>query len=104
MHIDSSTVGDAGFQKEIDFEKKLRELLAKCGYRLKDVINLLGPQAGRSPPAVESKVGSRKPRQLKVYKIPHAGEVLETKGGNHKTLKEWETQHGTATIDSWLTN
>jgi hypothetical protein len=58
-------------------------LLAKYGYSLKDVINLLDPQAGRRAPAAESKTGSRKPRQLKVYKNPHTGEVVETKGGKY---------------------
>lgn len=95
--------GDAGLQKEIDFEKKLRDLLAKYGYSLKDVINLLDPQAGRRAPATESKTGSRKPRQVKVYKNPESGEVVETKGGNHKTLKEWKAKYGSDTVESWLT-
>lgn len=93
---------DAGLKKEIEFESKLRALLAEYGYSLKDVINLLDPQAGRRAPAVESKAGSRKPRQVKVYKNPQTGEVVETKGGNHKTLKEWKAQHGAATVESWL--
>lgn len=95
--------GDAGLKKEIEFETKLHDLLAKYGYSLKDVINLLDPQAGRRAPVAESKVGSRKPRQLKVYKKPHTGEVVETKGGNHKTLKDWKAEHGSATVESWLT-
>ena len=94
--------GNAGLKKEIEFETKLRALLAEYGYSLQKVINLLDPQAGRRAPAVESKAGSRKPRQLKVYKNPHTGEVVETKGGNHKTLKEWKAEHGSATVESWL--
>jgi len=95
---------DAGLKKEIEFETKLRALLAEYSYSLPNVINLLDPQAGRRrAPAVESKTGSRKPRQVKVYKNPHTGEVVETKGGNHKTLKEWKAQHGAATVESWLT-
>lgn len=89
--------------KEIEFETKLRALLAKYGYSLKDVINLLDPQAGRRAPTAESKAGSRKPRQLKVYKNPHTGEVVETKGGNHKTLKEWKAKYGSDKVESWLT-
>jgi len=95
--------GDAGLKKEIEFETKLRDLLAKYGYSLKDVINLLDPQTGRRAPAAGSKAGSRKPRQLKVYKNPHTGEVVETKGGNHKTLKDWKAEHGSDTVESWLT-
>lgn len=95
---------DAGLKKEIEFETKLRGLLAEYGYSLSNVINLLDPQAGRSAPVVESKAGTRKARQVKVYKNPHTGEVIETKGGNHKGLKEWKAEHGRDVVESWLTN
>lgn len=95
--------GDAGLKKEIEFETKLRALLAEYGYSLKDVINLLDPQSRRRTPAAEPQTSTRKPRQVKVYKNPHSGEVVETKGGNHKTLKEWKAQYGSDTVESWLT-
>ncbi|MHC8338673.1 histone-like nucleoid-structuring protein, MvaT/MvaU family [Pseudomonas sp. HLT2-19-2] len=95
--------GDTGLKQEIEFEKKLRDLLAKYGYSLKDVISLLDQQAGRRAPATPSKSSSRKPRQTKVYKNPESGEVVETKGGNHKTLKEWKAKYGSDTVESWLT-
>ncbi|KMM86944.1 H-NS histone family protein [Pseudomonas taetrolens] len=95
--------GDAGLKQEIEFETKLRALLAEYGYSLPNVINLLDPQASRRAPAAESKTTTRKPRQVKIYKNPHTGEVVETKGGNHKTLKEWKAEHGSATVESWLT-
>ena len=98
-----SMKSDSGLKKEMEFESKLRALLGEYGYSLKDVVNLLDPQSGRRAPAVESKSGSRKPRQVKIYKNPHTGEVVETKGGNHKTLKEWKAEHGSATVESWLT-
>lgn len=95
---------DAGLQKEIDFEKKLRALLAEYGYSLPNVINLLDPHAGRGRTQVaESKTGTRKPRQVKIYKNPHTGELVETKGGNHKLLKEWKAEYGSDTVESWLT-
>jgi hypothetical protein len=95
--------GDAGLKQEIEFENRLRDLLAEYGYSLPNVINLLDPNASRRNPAAESKTSTRKPRQLKVYKNPHTGEVVETKGGNHKTLKEWKVEHGSDTVESWLT-
>ena len=95
--------GDAGLKKEIEFETKLRALLAEYGYSLQNVINLLDPHAGRRAPATQSKAGTRKPRQMKVYKNPESGEVVETKGGNHKTLKEWKAKYGSDTVESWLT-
>lgn len=94
--------GDAGLKKEIEFETKLRDLLAKYGYSLKDVINLLDPQSGRRAPVSTPKAVTRKPRQVKVYKNPHTGEVIETKGGNHAGLKKWKAEHGSATVESWL--
>lgn len=94
--------GDAGLKQEIEFETKLRALLAKYGYSLKDIINLLDPQAGSRAPATEAKVVSRKARQVKIYKNPESGEVVETKGGNHKTLKEWKAKYGSETVESWL--
>jgi hypothetical protein len=39
---------------------------------------------------------------LKVYKNPHTGEVVETKGGNHKILKEWKIEHGSDIDERWL--
>lgn len=95
--------GDAGLKKEIEFETKLRTLLGEYSYSLKDVINLLDPKSGRRAAVAEPQASTRKPRQVKVYKNPHTGEVVETKGGNHKTLKEWKAEHGSATVESWLT-
>ncbi|TWC22216.1 MULTISPECIES: histone-like nucleoid-structuring protein, MvaT/MvaU family [unclassified Pseudomonas] len=94
--------GDAGLKQEIEFETKLRALLAKYGFSLKDIINLLDPQARRAPVAAP-KAGTRKARQVKVYKNPESGEVVETKGGNHKTLKEWKAKYGSDKVESWLT-
>ena len=98
-----SMKSDSGLKKEMEFESKLRALLGEYGYSLKDVVNLLDPQAGRRAPAAQSQSGTRKPRQVKIYKNPHTGEIVETKGGNHKTLKEWKAEHGSATVESWLT-
>jgi hypothetical protein len=94
--------GDAGLKKEIEFETKLRALLAEYGYSLPNVINLLDPKSGRRAPVAEPQASTRKPRQVKVYKNPNTGEVVETKGGNHKTLKEWKAEHGSDTVESWL--
>lgn len=72
------------------------------GFSLKDIINLLDPQSGRRAPVSEARTSTRKPRQIKIYKNPHSGEIVETKGGNHKTLKEWKAQYGANTVESWL--
>jgi hypothetical protein len=93
---------DGALKKEIEFETKLRELLNQYGFSLKHIINLLDPQSSSRRQAPAQATTTRKPRQLKTYKNPHTGEVVETKGGNHKTLKEWKTKHGAAEVESWL--
>ena len=95
---------DKDLEKEIEFERKLRELLGQYGKSLKDIISILDPQAslkhgkGVSTPVL----AVRKPRSVKQYKNPHTGEVVETKGGNHRTLKEWKAKYGSETVESWL--
>ncbi|MBA1256615.1 histone-like nucleoid-structuring protein, MvaT/MvaU family [Pseudomonas helleri] len=92
-----------GLKREIEFEKKLRALLSEYGYSLRNVVAILDPQsATRRAPAVVAEKSTRKPRQAKVYKNPHSGELVETKGGNHKTLKEWKSQYGADEVESWL--
>ncbi|UMZ10676.1 DNA binding protein [Pseudomonas sp. MPFS] len=98
-----SMKNDSSLKDEMEFESKLRALLGEYGYSLKDVINLLDPQSVRFAPK-ESKTTARKPRQIKVYKNPHSGEIVETKGGNHRRLKEWKAEYGSATVESWLEN
>lgn len=56
---------------------------------------------GSSEPITKVK-GTRRPRQVKVYKNPHNGEVVETKGGNHTTLNSWKAEHGHDEVKSWL--
>jgi hypothetical protein len=96
---------DSGLQSEMEFESKLRGLLAEYGYSLRDVMSLLDPAAAtrhKSSPLAASEKGTRRARVLKVYKNPHSGEVVETKGGNHKTLKAWKAEHGAEVVESWL--
>lgn len=95
--------GSSELQKEIEFETKLRDLLATYGHSLRDVINILDPQASRrsaAPAGVER--APRRARQVKQYKNPHNGEIIETKGGNHKLLKEWKAEYGADEVESWV--
>lgn len=96
--------GDPKLQEELEFETKLRDLLATFGKSLRDVKAILDPQGSgtKAPKAVTGKQGHRSPRQVKVFKNPHTGEVVETKGGNHKTLKGWKAEHGNDAVQSWL--
>ncbi|MCY1515835.1 hypothetical protein D9M68_504370 [compost metagenome] len=92
---------DEKLKKEIEFESKLRTLLADYGFSLRNVIALLDPEAGKGRQVVAAK-GARRERVLKRYKNPNTGEVVETKGGNHRILKAWKEEFGGATVESWL--
>ncbi|HAB03230.1 MAG TPA: transcriptional regulator [Pseudomonas sp.] len=95
--------GSSELQKEIEFETKLRDLLSTYGYSLRDIINILDPQSNRRAAAPASaEKAPRRARQVKQYKNPHNGEIIETKGGNHKLLKEWKAEYGADEVESWL--
>ncbi|VVQ23787.1 hypothetical protein PS925_05379 [Pseudomonas fluorescens] len=94
--------GDDGLKKEIEFETKLRKLLDQYGFSLMHIINILDPQTTARRQAAAPAVITRKPRELKVYKNPNTGEVIETKGGNHKALKEWKAKHGVDVVEGWM--
>lgn len=92
---------DGELRREIEFEEKLRKLMVDYGLSLRDIISLLDPQAGRSTAAPTTR-GPRRQRQVKIYKNPETGEVVETKGGNHKILKAWKEKHGANVVEGWL--
>lgn len=96
-----SLKNDGGLKKEIEFEGKLRSLLAEYGMSLRNVIQILDPRSKQAPVALTA-TGKRKARVVKIYKNPHTGETIETKGGNHKQLKSWKAEHGAEAVESWL--
>lgn len=91
---------DSSLKKELEFKDQLQALMDQYGMNLRNVIEILDPQGPRNIAAAPA--APRRTRQLKVYKNPQTGEVIETKGGNHKTLKAWKQQHGGAVVESWL--
>ncbi len=93
---------DQALKSELEFENKVRELMDKHKKTPKDVLQILSAMdpsiaAGKA----ETATGSRPKRQLKTYKNPHTGEVVQTRGGNHKTLNEWRKKYGKEAVQSW---
>ncbi|EOG1042952.1 histone-like nucleoid-structuring protein MvaT [Pseudomonas aeruginosa] len=88
-------------KKELEFSEKLRELMGQYGKSLRDVIAILDPESARKPRLAVTPAGGRRNRKVKRYTNPHSNEVIETKGGNHKTLKEWKAKWGADTVESW---
>lgn len=98
-----SLKNDEGLKREIEFEQKLRTLLGEYGYSLRNIVAILDPNsASRNTPTVGAARGPVRARKLKVYKNAQTGEIVETKGGNHKVLKEWKAEFGAGTVESWL--
>lgn len=98
---------DERLQNELEFEKQLRGLLGEHNKSLRDVIAILDPDASTTTNASRKSTSApaaqqRRPRSLKRYKHPKTGEVIETKGGNHKLLKAWKAEHGADVVEGWL--
>ena len=93
---------DAGLKREIEFEQKLVGLMKSYDKSLRDIIAILDPKAATRSTASAPKQ-TRRPRVVKVYENPHTGELIETKGGNHKTLKEWKAKWGGDEVEGWAT-
>ncbi|MBR9881255.1 MAG: DNA binding protein [Gammaproteobacteria bacterium] len=91
---------DDRLKTELDFKNHLEDLMREFDKSAADVIKLLDPTqaAGTS-----TKSTGRAKRKLKIYKNPNTGEVVETRGGNQKTLKAWKEEYGAETVEEWLT-
>lgn len=96
---------DDKLKKELEFEGKLRTLMGEYQKSLRDIIAMLDPDAkvSKAPRAGTKATGVKRARKVKQYKNPHTGEVIETKGGNHKTLKEWKAKWTSDVVESWAT-
>lgn len=78
----------------VEYKKSLREIIALVEPELmKKIIKL---EAGGNQTKRKNK-----PRNVRRYTNPHTGDVVETKGGNHKVLREWREKWGREAIDSW---
>jgi DNA repair exonuclease SbcCD ATPase subunit len=96
---------DDKLKKELEFEGKLRALMGEYQKSLRDIIAMLDPEAknNKAPRAATRATGTKRARKIKQYKNPNTGEVIETKGGNHKVLKEWKAKWGGDTVEGWAT-
>ncbi|WP_150909683.1 histone-like nucleoid-structuring protein, MvaT/MvaU family [Marinobacter halotolerans] len=93
---------DQALKSELEFENKVRDLMKEYKKAPKDVLQIL---SAIDPTIAGTKAnsagGSRAKRPMKTYKNPHTGEVVQTRGGNHKTLNEWRKKHGKEAVQGW---
>ncbi|MCG6657016.1 DNA binding protein [Halomonas campisalis] len=95
---------DERLKAELEFKDKLEALMREFGKSSADVISLLDPEGAAKPAAAKSVASGagRRKRKLKIYKNPNTGEVVETRGGNQKTLKAWKDEYGPELVETWL--
>ena len=89
---------DEELRGEIEFSEKLKALRDAYGYSSRKVLEILGI----SNEGADFGAGKRQSRTAKVYRNPHSGETVTTKGGNHKVLKAWKEQYGAEKVNSWV--
>lgn len=91
-------------QQELEFKDALTRLMTEYGKVSRDVCEMLDPSYN-APGAGKKATGAndgRKKRTLKVYKNPHTGETVETRGGNQKQIQEWKSEFGNEEVVSWI--
>ncbi|XOZ34892.1 histone-like nucleoid-structuring protein, MvaT/MvaU family [Halomonadaceae bacterium KBTZ08] len=97
---------DKELRKELDFKEELNELMNKYGKSGKDMLEVLATLDSSVKNKLEQGGGAasndgRKQRPLKTYRNPHTGEVVQTRGGNQKTLNAWRKQYGKEEVARW---
>lgn len=88
-------------KKELEFKEKLHSLMSEYGKVAREVCEILEPSSLKAP-AKAASVGGRKKQLLKIYKNPHTGEVVETRGGNNKAIQEWKAEYGHEEVVQWV--
>ncbi|OJA05890.1 histone-like nucleoid-structuring protein, MvaT/MvaU family [Halomonas sp. QHL1] len=91
-------------KKELEFKEKLQVLMTEHGKLARDVCEMLDPSYRFTSVkgAKASIADGRKKRPLKVYKNPNTGQVVETRGGNHKVIQEWKAKFGNEEVVGWV--
>lgn len=84
-------------KRDLQFADELNALVKEYGKTIEQVVQIIAPELLADKPAAPA----RRQRATKVYTNPHNGQVIETKGGNHKGLKEWKEQYGADVVESW---
>lgn len=89
-------------KKDLEFEKKLRDLLDEYNKAPRDAANVLVALDPALSTTSKAKPATGQKRALKTYKNPHTGEIVKTRGANHKTLNEWRDKYGKEAVQSWV--
>ena len=88
-------------KKELSFKEEVQALLSKHERSVNDLAVIFG--LNQTAATAKSGRGNRRTRKLKVYVNPTTNETIETRGGNHKELKEWKAKFGSDVVEGWVT-
>lgn len=89
------------YKAEREFDEMLRALMVEYNKSLRDIVALVDPSRLRAFTGEAENKKQRKQRGMKRYTNPHTGEVVETRGGNHKDLRQWRERWGKEAVESW---
>lgn len=90
---------DPRLQNARQFQSDVTALMEKYEISADDAVQIIKPELAQQPQAKEA--DNKPKRRLKVYTNPHTGEKVETRGGNHKTIKEWKAEYGDEEVNGW---
>lgn len=107
------------FVREASFVAEFDELMKKYQFNSNDAFAMLDPGSlfgsefdvedffevlQRISANAKADPETSKGRPLMRYQNPFTGEVVETKGTNHKKLREWKATHGRQAVEAWKIN
>lgn len=97
---------DPDLHRDIEFEQKLRTLVAEYGKSWADIskMRLTGPAfATTTRTAIPRQKPKSKMPPLKVYRNPLNNQIVETRGEPNEHLEAWRDQFGVDFIEkNWL--
>lgn len=96
---------DPEVKADQEFERELRQLLAKHNRSLVDVNRVLDPNY-KTPKAPKANgagpgVATNPKPKLRVWLNPHTQEKVESTHGNNKVLNGWRQKWGKDAVSSW---
>lgn len=93
---------DQALKQELEFENRVKDLMSEFEKNPRDVLQILAVIDPSLATEGSTTTSTRAKRPLKTFKNPHTGEVVRTRGGNHKTLKDWREKYGKDEVAKWV--
>ena len=82
-----------------EFATRLHALVKEYDQDIENVIKMVMP--GDISSLVAEYTASTRRRPVRSYLNPYTQERIETRGANHRTLKEWKAQYGANIVETW---